>query len=366
MDQNDELFWVHLIRALAVFFVVLLHSAAQVLQLDVPFGSTNWWAGNVIDSAMRFCVPLLFMISGFLLVGKQESLGVFFRKRLSKVTIPLLFWSGFYVLWIVFVEMDNPSPIAPFSQQIGEAVISMFPFSLVGLFVAPAYYHLWFMYALIGLYLSLPLLRVLVQNAQRSLLKYFVVLWAIGTYFWPLLTKAGMYVSVELGMVTGNIGFLVIGYLLGSADMNKHGSVKRLLIYGSLFVIGVFITAYGTFLISSESNFDQTFYGNMPNSLLMSIPGFLLLRYLGERQLFNHRIWLRNSVIVMSRCAFGIYLFHAWLLYVLHKGLLGFQLDAAQGNALIYIPLTTIVTYLLSLFVVYLMRKLSWTRAVVG
>src|SRR3546814_17201773 len=75
--------------------VVILHVAAT------RFGTFDdqWWASNFYDSLARSCVPLFLMITGVLLLGKQESLPAFLSKRFARILPPLLFWSLFYMTW---------------------------------------------------------------------------------------------------------------------------------------------------------------------------------------------------------------------------------------------------------------------------
>lgn len=360
--QHQDVYWVHLIRAIAVIFVVLLHASAQVLQVDVEFASSQWWAGNIIDSAMRMCVPLLFMITGFLLLGKSEPLGTFFNKRFSKIALPLLVWSAVYIIWLLLVESKDPTPISPFSKEIADAVVGGFPFSLLGLLFAPAYYHLWFMYALIGIYLCLPIMRALVASAERKILWYFVAIWAVATFIFPLLKMAGMYNLVEMNMVSGNMGYVLLGYLLGTANISR----RVYLCMWPAYIISVAITALGTFAISSSEGLNQTFFGNVPNVLLMTVSMFILLRHIGE-----HSKWLQSAsvkpvLLSLSTCTFGIYLIHALFLYVFHKGLLGFTLDAVQGPALVFIPLTALAVYLVSWLSICVMARVPYLRGAVG
>lgn len=359
---KQDVYWVHLIRAMAVVFVVLLHASAQVLQLDVEFASNQWWAGNIIDSALRMCVPLLFMITGFLLVAKTEPLGVFFNKRLSKVAIPLVCWSTVYITWLLLVESKDPTPISPFSKEIADAVVNGFPFSLLGLLFAPAYYHLWFMYALIGVYLCLPIMRALVQGAERKVLWYFIAVWSVVTFGFPLLKMAGMYNLVEMNMVSGNMGYVLLGYLLGTAKISR----RLYLCMWPAYIISVAITAYGTFAISSSEALNQTFYGNVPNVLLMTVSSFIVLRYLGETSRLLQANKVKSVVLNLSACTFGIYLIHALFLYIFHKGMLGFTLDAIQGPALLFIPLTAAAVYLVSWASVSVMARVPYLRGAVG
>jgi len=92
--------WLDNSRIVAIYAVVFLHvSAAVVLGNEV--GTEYWWIGNIYDSAMRWCVPTFVMISGALLLDpdKQEDLKTFYAKRLSRILIPILFWSAFFSIF---------------------------------------------------------------------------------------------------------------------------------------------------------------------------------------------------------------------------------------------------------------------------
>lgn len=58
----------------ACFMVVVLHVAA----VEFHDFDERWWASNFYDSFTRTCVPLFLMITGVLLLGRQEELPVFF------------------------------------------------------------------------------------------------------------------------------------------------------------------------------------------------------------------------------------------------------------------------------------------------
>ncbi|TQV87784.1 acyltransferase [Aliikangiella coralliicola] len=361
MAQNGDIFWVHLIRVISVICVVLLHSAAQVLQLDVTYGSTDWWIANVIDSATRMCVPLLFMLTGFLLLNKSETITLFFRKRLIKVVVPLVAWTGIYASWLVLVERHNPSPISPLSIEISENLLTNFPVSLFRFLFGPAYYHLWFLYTLIGLYFCIPLLRVLVQNAERQLLWYFIIAWGVASVIFPVVVQAKVLLSIELGMVTGNIGYLLLGYLLGTITITKKLFFWML----PLYVVSVIITAVGTWWLSTTDVLSFFFYTAGPAIPTMAVSSYLILRYLIECQSGSQLSWFKRATIQLSHCTFGIYLVHALFLYAFHKGMFGFTLDAVQGSAILYIPLTAVAVYLSSYLVVVLFRQVPLIKVIV-
>src|SRR3546814_18926659 len=87
-------------RVVACFMVVILHVAATL------FGTFDdqWWASNFYDSLARSCVPLFLMITGVLLLGKQESLPAFLSKRFAGILPPLLFGSLLLMTWITLMD----------------------------------------------------------------------------------------------------------------------------------------------------------------------------------------------------------------------------------------------------------------------
>jgi surface polysaccharide O-acyltransferase-like enzyme len=99
LEHEKRSVWVDYIRVIASFSVILLHSTAPLIFKYGDLPLTHWMIGNIYDSAVRMCVPLFFMISGYLLLDKNESLVSFYKKRFNKIVPPLIAWSFFYVLW---------------------------------------------------------------------------------------------------------------------------------------------------------------------------------------------------------------------------------------------------------------------------
>ena len=152
MNTNKNILWVDYIRVAATFLVVQLHAVHPILENYNELPLLRWWTGNIFYSMSTICIPLFFMLTGFLLLGKTDSLSVFFSKRINKVLIPLLIWSGFYILWKAFYERS--------------ITISLYTF--YSLLFCPVYHHFWFLYTIIGLYLFLPILRIIVQKSSHT------------------------------------------------------------------------------------------------------------------------------------------------------------------------------------------------------
>src|SRR5690606_17311617 len=89
-------------RVLAALAVVVLHSAAMVLDIGTVQDSSNWLWASVYDAATRWCVPVFVMISGVLLLDphkKRETLGQYYQRRARRIVPATVFWSLFYLAW---------------------------------------------------------------------------------------------------------------------------------------------------------------------------------------------------------------------------------------------------------------------------
>jgi len=342
-----HLYWIDLIRVVAVFQVVLIHLSYVIFFKEELF-SQNWQAANFYDSLSRMGVPLFFMTSGALLLGKREPLVDFFRKRLLKVGIPTLFWSVAYLLWSVDAYTNG-------TMSLVGVVLSM----LKAIYTGNVEIHLWFLYILIGIYLVVPILRVFVSTASRSDLVYFAVIWFLAT---PLLELAGRLTGFQTALVipvvAGYVGYFVLGYLLADVRLGSRGML--LCVLGIL--IAVAVTYFGAQALSANAApIDIYFYSYFsPSTVLASLCGFLALKHLGR-----NLGWAGGMVRTVAATTFGIYLVHLFVVELLRKGDLGFQLYSWQAPSIYMIPLTALAVYLISFLIVFGMRKIPVIKMLV-
>ncbi|WP_415008678.1 acyltransferase [Cycloclasticus pugetii] len=346
--KDKQLIWVDFIRAISCFMVVFLHSAAPILDKykELPFN--YWFIGNIYDSLVRVCVPLFFMISGFLLLQKEETLPLYFYKRFSKLFVPIIFWSLFFVLWKSFIE-NNSSP-------------SLWHFYSV--ILAPSYYHLWFLYALVGLYLFVPILRKITNSTDDNILIYYCLIWFLAVSIIPFMEKVSHIDSkIDLNSISGFIGYFVLGFILG----RKNVSTKVFVMSSAFYLSLVSLTAIGTYYLTLKNGgvFSGYLYSYLaPNTILASGACFILIKHLAVKSKLLQSASIRKIITGISSCSFGIYLVHTVFLYLLKDGGLGFQLSAFSGNPLWYVPLTSLSVFTLSFFVIFIIKKIPFLKLI--
>ena len=347
--QRQSIFWVDIVRVTATFSVIWLHSAAPLLDKYNELSIENWWVGNIYDSMVRMCVPLFFMLSGYLLLDKDESLADFFKKRIGKVVFPLMVWSVFYIVWKHYYLENTPIPF----------------YSFYSLALAPAYYHLWFLYAIIGLYLFMPILRVFINYSSKVLQYYFVALWFSAVSMVPFFEKVTHIDSrIDLKMISGYVGYLVVGYLLGKARATKSIFITSIVV----FFASIIITSLGTYILTSRN--EGVFVGYLysylsPNVIFMSASFFILVKYISENTEIAQTVFFKKSIRLLSSASLGIYFVHAMALDILKKGDLGFSLSGFSTSAVHAVPATAVVAFILSFLVIFLIQKIPVVNKIV-
>lgn len=341
-----------LIRTIAIVLVILLHASIEPVPAIVTGYDSNvvvqWWSVNIYDSLARPCVPLFVMLSGALLLQPSkvdEPLKVFFKKRVSRIVPPFVFWMVAYFVWRAFVNGETLS-----LYSIGEGIIW------------GPYIHFWFIYMLIGLYLITPFLRVLVAHASRRLIRYFLVLWLVGTAVVPLL---GLFVDYSLNnsvfLLTGYVGYYVLGLYLLQVHVKK-----TVLLAG--FIGGFVWTAVGTYIVTATVGGSQQFffYDNLSLSVILTSVTLFLLLSTVQIEKINRFPRLNRLLHFISQNSLGIYLFHFMVIETLQNGYLGLRISVTTLNPIVGIPLLTGITLLICLLVIYPLRKIPLINKIIG
>ncbi len=304
--------WADYLKIFAMFAVVLIHSAAPLLVAYEERGAGVWWIGNLYDSAARWCIPAFFMLSGAFLIDKARTLGsvAFLRRRLARIGVPFLAWSAVYYIWNI---------------EINGADMAYESF-LVSIIQAPAYYHLWFFYVLIGLYLIAPLLSIYFASATRRNVAYFLILWALFGSLAPTIEairgSAIFFIAGSPFSLFRYIGFFALGYVLRDVRCSGRQCVVLLLV----FVTGLAITALGTWrlTVSNQGEFNGALYEYYsPNVVVMAASIFCIIKSVPGLSNATQSHCIGKSVALVGACVPGVYLVHALVIAALKQGLIG-------------------------------------------
>ena len=338
--------WVDLARVVATLLVVTVHASAPVVDNFSAASRAEWRVANVYDSIARVSVPLFFMLSGHLLLGKVEPLADFFRKRFGKIVVPWLAWSAFYLAWSDFL-LHRRHGLLGGARAILEGQV---------------HFHLWFLYALLGLYLFTPILRLYAARATRGDHVYFIAIWFLAVAVLPCLHElAGLQVGIAFGSFTGYVGYFVLGRLIGEAPSSPRGSR----IAAALVAAGLTTTIVGTALMTSRRGElqDLLYRFLSPTTIVTSGAALYLLKALGSR--FRPPPLVDRLISMLCAQSFGIYLVHPFVMDILAQPRFGIGLHGQAFQASLAIPATIVVTVVASSLITALLRRIPALRQTV-
>lgn len=134
--------WIELLRILACFCVILLH-ISSIGWNYAGINSDKWIYYEVLNALSRIGVCIFVMISGSLFLGNKRGSSIeTMRKYILKILRLIGVWSIAYFMLRLIIKDTTITNISDFFNQI-----------LYG------YYHLWYLWMILGLYIITPILH---------------------------------------------------------------------------------------------------------------------------------------------------------------------------------------------------------------
>lgn len=201
-----------ILRVLAAFSVVMLHSAAQ-FWYDLDIRSAEWIIANSYDALFRFGVPVFVMISGAIFLDKRYELDIkkLYKHNILKMVVFYIFWSVAYGL---FDARSWDWKVAGVKVILREFLLGR--------------YHLWFIPMIAGIYVLLPVLKSWTENAKKKNIEYFLIIFfvlqIVGETVRALTVSDEVHYILDLAkveMACGYIGYFVLGYYLAHIGLNE-------------------------------------------------------------------------------------------------------------------------------------------------
>ncbi|WGW14065.1 acyltransferase family protein [Saxibacter everestensis] len=330
--------WMNSARAFAIMAVVCIHMLAATIEDGGMNFSSGWWAANILDSAIRWSVPVFLMISGALALDPKRGIQprYFLLKRWYRIGIPLVFWTVFYVVFRLFVlggYQEGWDPI--------RAIVSGSPFV-----------QLYFLYVLAGLVLLTPFLRLLTTHGSRRLQYGSAAIFlciGISDQLFMYAFSVGSYNAVTRFLPM--VGYYVLGWCLRDVVVRREGA--------ALAWVGFIGSTAATALLARFGPGDQPWryvYDYLsPTVVLAAICVYLLM----------HRYMSRDLPILetLAPLSFGVFLIHAVFVFGVRL-----YLDKPETVAEVLLQGIglTIVYTILSALVTWLAIRVPYVRAVFG
>ena len=318
-----------LMRLIASFFVVLIHASST--------------AGMAYNAIARFSVPVFVMISGYYLL-RRPPVGIRVARRIGSLVGIHILWSAvYYVFYWLMGDLSQGS----FSDVIRY------------LLTQPT--HLWYLYALAGLWLLLPPLQSFAAHASETVYRY--TLWVTGILGTAVTLGVRSGISDLFSAVVENTKipyaagfvflFLMGGYL-------HRFPVKRERIWYIAGAVGMAVTVMSALLLPRDLAVSLALSFYAPGTVLAAIAFFL-----GIKRMYAGRAldWRGAAPVfqLLASVSGGVYLLHPMNLRLYDQWIAPLF---SEGMAWLSIPLAAVWAFVVSLAIVMILRKIPYVKRV--
>lgn len=354
--ESNRIFYFDLLRVIAIIGIVFCHTSISFVIPDM--GSINFYFSSFYDCFREFSVPIFVMLSGALLIGKKDSLISFFKKRLSRIFIPFIFWCAIYILYATFYMKRELNFINAFEIFIGKG-------GTIGV-------AFWFIWMIIVVYIAVFLINkhLNLKYDKNKIMNALAVLSVIYIVMFQLNIFTDQYYSQLILYYASFISYAIIGYCLANSNYleSKFSPNKLIAVTFCLSAVlyGYYIICYVVPTSISNNGFRFLGYFNVL-ILAMSVCIFLFFKYLSKTQFMNNleKNKYGNAITTLSRYAYGIYLAHYLILFHM-KNVINSIVPLSSLNSIIAIPVMAISVVIICFAILYVLNRIPYINKIAG
>jgi surface polysaccharide O-acyltransferase-like enzyme len=246
-DRQKRIDYIDLLKGVAIYLVIIYHFNS--IPIDFIGGESRWCYFNYfIKSIFSTCVPIFFFVNGMLLLNKET---IDIRKHLFKIIKIILLtviWGGITLITLSFIRREMLSPLTILKG------IWLFKYDWNG--------YLWFLAALVVIYIFYPLLYISYKT-NRPIFYFFFISVMLFTFGNTLVGNFGTVVSFFINkfmhsnfQVNYGSGFnpfhgikgYSIGYFMLGGIMYNYRSILNTQKYKFIAIISIIISMFLLFL----------------------------------------------------------------------------------------------------------------------
>lgn len=333
-----------ILNIMAILAVIALHCNGIV---HIYSQARAWYTSLIIECVCYWGVPVFIMLTGATLTNYREKYDTktFFRKRFIKVCIPFMFWTVFMFVWTfgknIFSEFSN------------------FKELLNAFFESKEQGEYYFLFEILGIYLTIPLLSLLTKVEYRKTLWFTVCLYFIFNATLPNVLKIfGIYYNESFSIkFSGFFIFAILGYLASTQNFSKIQ--KRGIYIGA--IIGVIFRYIVTVVYSQKLGrlYNDFWSYNTWYAMLQGLAIFIFVKDIGFLNKINNMPKTQELLGKIASCSFGIYLIHV----IIMNGIV--KLFKINVYSIIYRILGIIFVYCITLIIIMILKKIPFLRKIV-
>ncbi len=304
MEKKEYKVYLELIRIVACFMVVFNHTEENgfLLYTSTDYHNVAYWIYHFIAVFVKANVPLFIMVSGAILLEKNDSIKKVYSKRIPRILAVLFIFSLISYIETILINGEG------FDIR----------YFLVTFISSERHnWSYWYLYSYMAMLAAVPILALIAKNMSHQIGKYlFVLMFVINGY------TAIQYLLFQSNFALYSAFFprwlaeqFVVCPLLGyylSREIKFNRKEVSIWIVADVLFMGLacfanwYVCSYkGAGYTDTREVFNDSF------NILNVVTIFIVLRCVGER-ISNDRV--REWIVRIGQSTLGIYLLHIILM----------------------------------------------------
>ena len=159
--------YIDYMKGIAIIGVIIIHIATE--RLGDYSNTSDLVIYELFYATARFSVPFFFMVTGYLMLDSGRDLPIkkVYSKYILRIIVAAFVYGLLYKVLRVILD-DGFNGIGSFIKDY-----------LLEFVTGKLEFHFWYVYAIIGVYIALPILRAFIKSSDRKLIEYFLLVWVI-------------------------------------------------------------------------------------------------------------------------------------------------------------------------------------------
>jgi surface polysaccharide O-acyltransferase-like enzyme len=335
--------YVRAMSCIAIIAIHMVYSSLVVYQDSIT--DTQKLGCRIAVNNLMWAVPCFFMVTGALLLDPNRALSYkkLFTRYIFKLLMVILVFNIIYSISDMFLN-GNPG-----TDQILNGVYKAF--------TGKTWSHMWYLYTLFGIYLMLPLYRMIAEKSKLGDIRYLLAVFFVFISLVPLLDIFEISCGFDIPTATIYPFWIFMGYAIHQGFLRN----KRVIPF-FMFVSGTALLVMATWFrwnLPAEG-LEKLFSYSSPLVITQAV-GFYQMIGLADN---GKTGTIRNLLMWIDKRSFGIYLVHLifirWMLRYFHIN--PFAMVLPSGVVLALLVLLVLV---LSGIVVWILQKIPLVNKLV-
>lgn len=343
-ENRDRVLYSDILRTLTIYAVLIIHVCGVRWYSTV--GTSEWYVLNTFMTMLRWCIPVFFMLSGIIILDPNYNLSFkkLYTKTLPRLVVALIFWAVLY---------RTLSPITSIVLNIREVTINDWKRIYTEIIFDTPWHHLWFMYAIISIYILSPIIRVFTAHAEKKHYFYFLILFFIfGSVIPKINASYNVHISFGVYELYSYTGYSIAGYFFAKYDLT---ALQKKLLYTAGILTLAWMLFWSTYMAITENAISTQYFENLgPHTMIVAYFVFVFAKnFINDNKTIQQ--YKNNKYItLLASCSLGIYLSHDLFNILLNL----LNINTGTFPAILSVPLLALFVYLGSLFLVLIIKKI--------